>query len=87
MVEEMNKVAEEREDKGIDELISFIQETVYKDNRIARFLIPYDKGKLVNEINEEAMIIKQEYVENGVRIEADVPKHLLGRLAEYLDIV
>ena len=76
-----------REDKGIDELISFIQETVYKDNRIARFLIPYDKGKLVNEINEEAMIIKQEYVENGVRIEADVPKHLLGRLAEYLDIV
>lgn len=69
---------------GLDMLIDMIKEQLYSDNCVANFLIPYNAGNFVNYLNENASIIAQEYVEDGVKITADVSKSVLGRLKEYV---
>ena len=68
---------------GIPELLEMIKDRIYAGNREVSLLIPYDKGALVNLLNENAKIISQEYRENGVFVKADVTEALYGRVKEY----
>lgn len=68
---------------GIPELLEMIKDRIYAGNREISLLIPYDKGALVNLLNENAKIISQEYRENGVFVKADVTEALYGRVKEY----
>ena len=70
--------------RGINELIEYIQSIIYKDNEKNSYLIPYSKGNIVNEINENAEVLTLEYREDGVFITANVPKYLAGKYKDCL---
>lgn len=70
----------------IEALKRFITDRVYNKNSIEEFIIPYEKGSLINEINRNANILEQEYREDGVYIKADVTEALLGRVNKELNI-
>ena len=69
---------------GLNELIRLIRDKIYAGNRILEFMIPYDKGSVINLINENASVIDTQYLPEGVFIKADIPEHMMGRLAEFL---
>ena len=70
--------------EGIAELAEMIKGQIYADNQKVSLLIPYDKGSIVNLLNEKSRVLKQEYRDNGVFIEADVTRAVLGRISEYI---
>jgi len=71
------------DEKGLDMLIEMIQSRVYSGNKVARFLVPYEKGNILNEIHSNSNVILEEYREVGVYVEADVPVQTYGRVKEY----
>ena len=50
---------------GVNELISIISKKIYSDYIDCEMIIPFDKGDVVSYFNENATIIKTEYLENG----------------------
>ena len=68
------------ENKGLDTLLDRIKAEVYVGMRVEKFLIPYDQGKYVSLLNEKARVLKQEYVQEGVLIRAEVTEKLSGML-------
>lgn len=71
------------EEDSVEKLLALIKEKIYKNNIEAAFLLPYDKGNLVNYLNESASIMNQEYRPEGVYVEASVTEEIYGRLKEY----
>ena len=69
---------------GISELVELIKEQVYADNQDASFLIPYDKGALVSYFMENATVLEQEYLENGVRLVVNCHKQDIEKYQQYL---
>lgn len=55
---------------GLEELLDLIKEKVYADFVDRCFLIPYDKGNISAYLMENAVILEQEYRENGQYIRA-----------------
>ena len=49
-------------------LLTLVTDTLYAHRIETEFLIPYDKGGIVSELRENAEVLSQDYVENGVRL-------------------
>ena len=49
-------------------LLTLVTDTLYAQRIETEFLIPYDKGGIVSELRENAEVLSQDYVENGVRL-------------------
>lgn len=71
---------------GIEELVDLIKEQVYADNQDAVFLIPYEKGAVTSYFMENATILEQEYLENGVKLVVNCHKQDIERYKEYKNI-
>jgi len=56
---------------GIKELIELIKSKVYAHQEEHTFLIPYDKGAVASYLMENAMVLEQEYREDGIKIRAN----------------
>ena len=69
---------------GISELVELIKAQVYADNEDARFLIPYDKGALLSYFMENATVLEQEYLENGVQLIVNCHKQDIEKYRQYL---
>ena len=69
---------------GIKELVELIKGQVYADNIDVTFLFPYDKGNMVSYFMENATILEQEYLENGVRLVVNCHKGDADKYSEYL---
>ena len=74
-----------RTGEGVDRLLKMIAEKLGRGRRRAVFLIPYDKGALVQLLHDEAAVRSLEYVENGTRIEAVVKPELWPRVEAYAE--
>ncbi len=72
-----------REGTGLEELVTLIKENVYRDIVICTFLIPYSKGNIVSYLCENAAVLKQEYREEGIFIQAECHAQDAERLKEY----
>ena len=72
-----------RRGEGLDELRALVSETLGRGKRKATFLIPYDRGALVQTLHDEAAVLSQEYTEIGVRVEAVVKPELWGKVCAY----
>ncbi len=68
---------------GLDRLLSKIEEKLCSTIRI-KFLLPYDRMDIIGKIKKRGNIVSQEYVENGVQIEADVDKKELYLVSEFV---
>ena len=69
---------------GIERLRRMIGEILFADNRRAVFLLPYDRGDLVSYLNGHATVFSQEYLPEGVRVEADCGAADYRRLERYV---
>ncbi|MBR4085736.1 MAG: GTPase HflX [Lachnospiraceae bacterium] len=69
---------------GIEELIDLIKQQVYANNKDVSFLFPYDKGSVVSYFMENATVLEQEYLENGVRLVVNCHKADVDKYSEYL---
>lgn len=69
---------------GIKELVELIKKQVYADNVDATFLFPYDKGNMVSYFMENATVLEQEYLENGVQLVVNCHKGDADKYSEYL---
>lgn len=73
-----------KEKESIGKLIDFITDTLYESNKTVSFVIPYDKGAVVSDLNENARIVEQLYEADGVHIVADCTKEIIGRYVSYI---
>lgn len=62
---------------GFDKLLSCIAENLPKTHARGKFLIPYDKTNLINEIRIDGKIFSEEYTESGTLIDALVDEKKL----------
>lgn len=70
---------------GIEELVELIKTQVYVKHQNACFLIPYEKGAVTSYFMENATVLEQEYLENGVRLTVNCHKQDVERYKEYLN--
>ena len=71
--------------EGAEELLRRVSEVLGRGKHKAVFLIPYDKGALVQTLHNEAAVLSLEYAEQGTRIEAVVKPELWAKLREYVE--
>lgn len=69
---------------GLDELLEMIGEILYADNKETAFLIPYSKGQVVSYFCENAEVIEQNYVENGVYMVVNCRQQDRQKYEEYI---
>lgn len=69
--------------QGLSELSQMILEKVYADYVQKEFLFPYDKGQAVSYFMENAEVLEQEYLEEGIRMRVSCHKADAGKYAEY----
>lgn len=72
------------EEDSIDELIQIIRENSHKDYVTEEFLIPFDKGDIVNYLNTKANVLSTEYVAEGTKIKAELTAVDSERFKQYL---
>jgi GTP-binding protein HflX len=74
-----------RTGEGTAELLRRISEILNRGKRRATFLIPYDRGGLVQQLHDEAAVLSLEYAGDGTRIEAVVKPELWAKLRPYAE--
>lgn len=72
------------EDKGVKDVIEFIDNQLFKDYELVDLLIPYTEGDLVSYLNENSQIIKQEYENEGTLITVELSQIQKGRYDKYI---
>ncbi|WP_431354896.1 GTPase HflX [Apilactobacillus kunkeei] len=72
------------EEDSIDELVKIIRENSYKDYVTEEFLIPFDKGDIVNYLNTKANVLSTEYVSEGTKVKAELTAVDSERFKQYL---
>lgn len=72
------------EEDSIDELVQIIRENSYKDYVTEEFLIPFDKGDIVNYLNTKTNVLSTEYVAEGTKVKAELTAVDSQRFKQYL---
>ncbi|MGL4698119.1 MAG: GTPase HflX [Apilactobacillus waqarii] len=72
------------EEDSIDELVQIIRKNSYKDYVTEEFLIPFDKGDIVNYLNTKANVLSTEYVAEGTKVKAELTAVDSQRFKQYL---
>ena len=72
-----------KEKFGFDRLLECIAANLPEQAVRGRFIIPYDKGSLLNTIRADGKIFSEEYTESGTLIDALVDKKVLYMVEEY----
>ncbi len=69
--------------EGIDRLLQVIEENLPEKNVRASLLLPFSQSGLAAQIRRDGAVLHEEYVEEGLRLDAMVPPSLLGAVQEY----
>lgn len=70
--------------QGMEELAQMIWNKVYADYVRCDFLFPYEKGQAASYFMENAEILEQEYMENGIFLRVSCHKADAGKYMEYI---
>lgn len=68
---------------GIDELLNAIENNLPVRMKIVKILLPFAQAGLANEIRNKGTLIYEEYVAEGLSVEAVVDEALYAKLANY----
>lgn len=71
-----------RTGEGMEELKELLAETLRADKQYIEYVIPYDKTGILQRIRTKGELIAEEYLAEGIRIEAYVPRELYGRIRQ-----
>lgn len=72
-----------RDDASLEELITMIREEVFQNYQTVTLLIPFDKGNILNFLNEKAHILSTDYVAEGTKITVELTDESAQRFSEY----
>ncbi len=72
-----------KEGTGIDDLLAKVDKAVRDRYTLVRALLPYDKNGLVEACHKYGRVVKEEYREDGVYLEAEVVAEWRAKLAAY----
>ena len=73
-----------RLDRGIDDLLSMLDEIVNREKRKVSLLIPYSEQSIINLLYKVYQVESTEYTDNGTLIHVVLDKKGLGQYSEYL---
>ncbi|PIC99713.1 GTPase HflX [Sporosarcina sp. P29] len=72
------------ENKGIPELLTLIQQNLFRQYVTCKIMIPYDRGEIVAHLNENASIKDTAYEEEGTLMTVEMPESECERLQEFI---
>ncbi|PIC65050.1 GTPase HflX [Sporosarcina sp. P13] len=72
------------ENEGAPELLKLIQKNLFKEYITCKLLIPYDRGEIVSQLNENAAVKDTAYEEEGTLMTVEMPESEYERLQEYV---
>ena len=70
--------------EGADALVRRLSQMLDRGKRRVTLLLPYSAGGLLDALNREAAVLRTEYRDNGVEVEAVVQPELFGRVKAYI---
>ncbi len=70
--------------EGIENLRSKMAEMVNRGLRVVDLLLPLNRGDIVSQIRDRAIVEKEEYTESGIEIRAALAPADLGRFQEFI---
>jgi GTP-binding protein HflX len=73
-----------RTGQGIEGLRAKMSEMVNRDFKTVDLLLPLDRGDIVSQIRDRAIVDKEEYTESGIQIRAALAPADLGRFHEFI---
>ena len=73
-----------RSGEGAAELMRMLAERLDRGKRHVYLKIPYAAAGIVDSLNREAAVLKTEYTDEGIELEAIVPPELFGRVRAYI---
>ncbi|TPR24673.1 GTPase HflX [Apilactobacillus micheneri] len=72
------------EDDSIDELVKIIKKNSYSNYAVAEFIVPFDKGEIINYLNNNANVLATDYLAEGTKIKAELPASQMDRFKDYI---
>lgn len=70
--------------EGADALVRKLADMLDRGKRHVTLALPYSAAGLMDALQREAAIIKSEYTDEGIAVEAIVPPELFGRVKQYI---
>ena len=74
-----------RSGEGAEDLRKAVERALGRSKRRAVFLLPFDKGALLETLHREAAVLSTEYTDRGTRVEAIVKAELWPKLRDYAE--
>ena len=71
------------EEDGIRKVLESIDRLLDQWDQEMMLLIPYQNAGLCEPIHQEAVILSEEYTEQGIRIRARIKEPLLGKVKKF----
>ncbi|MEG1244720.1 MAG: GTPase HflX, partial [Oscillospiraceae bacterium] len=68
---------------GLEDLLSKIAKNLEPTHKRLSLLLPYSKGNLLSEIRLNGKVYSEEYVENGIKIDALIDVKILHKVEGY----
>ena len=70
--------------EGADRLVQKLSQLLDRGKKQVALLLPYAAGGLLDSLNREAKVLRTEYTDNGIEVEAVVQPDLFGRVKQYI---
>ena len=70
--------------EGSDRLVQKLSELLDRGKKQVTLLLPYAAGGLLDSLNREAKVLRTEYTDRGIEVEAVVQPDLYGRVKQYI---
>ena len=70
--------------EGAEELVRKLSRMLDRGKKQVTLLLPYAAGGLLDSLNREAKVLRTEYTDAGIELEAIVPPELFGRVKQYI---
>ena len=70
--------------EGADRLVQKLSELLDRGKRQVTLLLPYSAAGLLDSLNREARVLRTDYTEAGIEVEAVVQPELFGRVKQYI---
>ena len=70
--------------EGADRLVQKLSELLDKGKKQVELLLPYAAAGLLDSLNREAKVLRTEYTDAGIEVEAVVQPELFGRVKQYI---
>jgi GTP-binding protein HflX len=70
--------------EGADRLVQKLSQLLDRGKKQVTLLLPYAAGGLLDSLNREAKVLRTEYTDNGIEVEAVVQPDLFGRVKQYI---